>query len=318
MIKYQQILHAKALLTHQSFRQAAQAEHISQPAFSRSIANLEDTLGVVLFNRQRGNVTPTNYGDILEKYISLILNTTSELEREIGIHRGLLVGELNVAMAPFAAEMSGSKGLGALVSKYPKIRCRVTSSDWDDVEKLVLDRKADVGFAELYEAGKNKKLSTELIGQYQVVFFCRCGHPLLKNKQLVKEDLDEYPLALIKIPGRIAPVFPGVLYPEEHSSSMVPSIRVNDLAFARQVVLESDAFSVTTPYQIRKELKDNVVCILPFHKPWMALNYGFMYEKDRLLSPIAIKYMEIVRATERQVRKENSALLKEYLPDLAQ
>ena len=318
MVKYQQILHAKALLTHQSFRQAAKAEYISQPAFSRSIANLEDSLGVVLFNRQRGNITPTKYGDILEKHISLILNSTSELEREIGIHRDLLVGEINVAMAPFAAEMSGNKAFGSLISKHPQIRCRVTSSDWDDVEKLVLERKADVGFAELYEAEKNKKISTELIGHYQVVFFCRHGHPLLQNKQLGKEDLDEYPLALIKLPGRVASVFPGILYPEEHSSSMLPSIRVNDLALARQVVLESDAFSVSTPYQIRKELKENVVCILPFHEPWMALNYGFMYEKDRLLSPIAIKYMELVRVTESQVRKENSALLKEYLPDRLQ
>ena len=59
MIKYQQILHAQALLIHQSFRQAAKAEHITQPAFSRSIANLETTLEVELFNRHRGRVTPT-------------------------------------------------------------------------------------------------------------------------------------------------------------------------------------------------------------------------------------------------------------------
>lgn len=69
MIKYQQILHAQALLIHQSFRQAAKAEHITQFAFSRSIANLETTLEVELFNRHRGRVTPTIYGEILQKNI---------------------------------------------------------------------------------------------------------------------------------------------------------------------------------------------------------------------------------------------------------
>lgn len=165
------------------FRQAAKAEHITQPAFSRSIANLENSLGVVLFNRQRGKVTPTKYGEILEKHIYLILESTSELEREIAIHRDLLVGELSVAMAPFSAEMSGYKALGSLISEHPKIHCRVTSSDWDDVERLVQEKKADVGFAELYEAEKNKMISTELIGQYQVVFFCRYGHPLLRKNR---------------------------------------------------------------------------------------------------------------------------------------
>jgi DNA-binding transcriptional LysR family regulator len=125
--------------------------------------------------------TNTSFCKFLEKHISSILSSTSELEREITIHRDLLVGELNITMAPFAAEISGNNALGSLISKYPQIRCRVTSSDWYDVEKMVLERKADVGFAELYEAEKNKSLSTELIGQYQVVFFCRHGHPLFQK-----------------------------------------------------------------------------------------------------------------------------------------
>jgi DNA-binding transcriptional LysR family regulator len=66
MISYQQISHARALLEYGSFRKAAQVKNISQPAFSRSIANLENYLGVTLFNRQRGNITPTPYGEIIK------------------------------------------------------------------------------------------------------------------------------------------------------------------------------------------------------------------------------------------------------------
>jgi len=314
MIKYQQILHAQALLAHQSFRKAANSEHITQPAFSRSIANLESDLGVELFNRQRGRVTPTKYGEILKKHISLILASTTELEREIRIYRDGLVGELSIAMAPFPAEISGYRALGSLISEHPKIRCKVTAADWYDVERLVMKRKADIGFADLSEAVDNKMISTEPVGEHQVVFFCRCGHPLLKKKQIVKKDFDKYPLVLIRLPSRVAPFFPGVLYPEKYSTNMLPSVEVQDLALARQVVLNSDSFSTATPYQIKQELKEKTFCVIPFHKPWMTLNYGFMYEKNRLLSPAATKYMNFVRDTEKQVGRKNLTLLKQYLP----
>lgn len=314
MIKYQQILHAQALLSHQSFRQAAKAEHITQPAFSRSIANLETTLEVELFNRHRGRITPTIYGEILKKNIALILKATSELEREIAIHRDLLVGELNIAMAPFPAEISGYKALGSLISEHPKIRCKVTSSNWDDVERQVMERKADIGFAELSKALKNKMILTEPIAQHQVVFFCRHGHPMLKKKQIVKSDFHGYPSVGVKLPERAIPFFNGILSPEKHSTEMLPSVMVQDLAFARQIVLRSDAFCLAAPVQIQRELKEKIFCIIPFHEPWMTLNYGVMYEKDRLISPVAKKYMDFLKITEEQIKKENLALLKQYLP----
>ncbi|AUB80591.1 helix-turn-helix domain-containing protein [Candidatus Thiodictyon syntrophicum] len=60
MIKLQQLAHALALSRYGTFHRAAKAQHLSQPAFSRSIRALEESLGVALFDRQGAAVTPTH------------------------------------------------------------------------------------------------------------------------------------------------------------------------------------------------------------------------------------------------------------------
>jgi DNA-binding transcriptional LysR family regulator len=313
MIKYQQIIYALALLRHGKFRRAADAENISQPAFSRSIANLEDSLGVKLFNRQRGQVTPTPYGELFKKHSELILEATHELERDIILFKELGAGELSVAFAPYPAELSGHRAIGKLISEHPKIRCKVTSSDWYEVEKLVVERKADLGFSELSEAVNNDKLETEVIGQHQFVFFCRTGHPLLKKRRVTKKDFFNYPLVLIKLPIRIAPHFPGELFPEKDTSNMLPSIEIQDLYQSRQIISESNAFSAAAPFQIRRELESGEFSIIRFYEPWMTLKYGFMRERGRMLSPAASKFMTLVKEIELQVSIENKKLVEKFI-----
>jgi len=313
MIKYQQILHAQALLELGNFRKAAHAQNISQPAFSRSIANLEEYLGVKLFHRHPTGVSATVYGKILQKYSQQIVTSTSEFEREIRIIQGLGIGELSVALGPYPAELTGHRAVGRLISEYPELRCKVMVSDWLEVERLVFTRRADLGLAELSVASKNEYLEVEPIGKHRFVLFCRSGHPILRKKNISRKNLSPYPVVLIKLPIRMGPVFPGKFFAEENSSNMIPSVEIQDLALSRQIVAESDAISAATPFQIQKELAEGVFSIIPLSESWMVLNYGFIYVRDRALSPVAKKYMALLREFEVNVGARNSVLIEQYL-----
>jgi LysR family hydrogen peroxide-inducible transcriptional activator len=60
-----QLQYALAVAEHLSFRRAAEACHVSQPALSVQVAQLEELLGVVLFERDRKRVLPTPAGELL-------------------------------------------------------------------------------------------------------------------------------------------------------------------------------------------------------------------------------------------------------------
>jgi DNA-binding transcriptional LysR family regulator len=312
IVKNQQLINAHALLQFSSFRKAAHSQNMSQSAFSRSIANLEASLGVELFNRTASGVTPTIFGKILYKYSQQILTSTKELQREINIINGLKVGELSVALGPYPAELSGHKAVGRILAKSPKLRCKVVVTGWREVEEIVMARSVDLGLAELGEAQKNKYMELEEIGKHQFVFFCRPNHPVLKHKKISKVDLDIYPLVLIKLPERMEPFFPGLSFQDKGFDYVVPSVEIQELTLSRQIVAESDAISVATPLQIQNELQNGSFSVIPFFAPWMTLNYGFIYLRDRVLSPAARQYMEVVREIEEGIKVCNLTLMKNY------
>lgn len=317
MIKYQQLRHALALLEHGNFNKAAQTQNISQPAFSRSIAKLEQSLGVKLFHRHPTGVTTTVYVKILNKYTLQIMTATHDLEREIKIAQGLGVGKLSVALGSYPAELSGHRALGRLISLFPELRCKVTVSSWYEVERLVLNHTVDLGLAETSTTKKNKYLANEPIGSHQCILFCRANHPILDKKYISKKDLNRFPVVLMKVPGRVAPHFPGKLFPEKNTANMIPSVEIGDITLSRQIVTESDAYSAATPLQIKNELEKGIFSVIPFKAPELFLNYGFMYLRDRALSPAAERYMDLVREIEHEVDERNQALIKRYYPDLA-
>lgn len=67
-----------------------------------------------------------------------------------------------------------------------------------------------------------------------------------------------------------------------------------------QVVLESDAISPSPPILFEREIKSGILVQLNFQKPWLRLNYGFIFLRDRTLSPAAkafINEVEILEAS---------------------
>lgn len=312
MINLKQLINAKAVIKQLNFRKAANAQNISQPALSRSIAGLEESLGVKLFDRNNAGVSMTVYGQTLDKYSEQILTSVNELEREIKIIKECGLGELSIALGPYPAEISGHRAIGKLVSASPNLRCKVVVSGWQQVENLVVNHQIDLGLAELSQV-KNKYIETEPLAKHQAAVFCRSEHPLLKIKNISKTDLASYPLVMTEVPARVVTHLPGKIFYEPGSEKAFPSIEVEDLTLSRQIVRESDAISVAIPLQIEHELENQIFSIIPYELTHLYTNYGFMYLRDRTLSPAATRFMDFVRDLENDTDIRNRELLKHYL-----
>ena len=315
MIKLQQLAHAVALSRHGSFNRAAEAQHISQPALSRSIRGLEESLGVLLFDRQAPGIMPTLYGESLLRRATALLDDAAELEREIALLQGLEAGSISVALGAYAAELSGQRAVGELVRQHPNLRCRVKLCGLRLLAEQVVQRALDLGLAEISTQRDVERLQVEPIGQHEMVFYCRRGHPLLSRRQVSKSDLDAFPLASIRVPPRGASLLPGRWQLDADTGDLVPQAEVNDLATAHTIVRASDAFGVATPLQIEPWLRSGELRVLPYRAPWLKLDYGFISLRRRLLSPAAERFMEIVREIEADLAPRNRALIDDIFPN---
>jgi DNA-binding transcriptional LysR family regulator len=309
MITLKQLRHAMAVAQHCNFHRAAEAENISQPALSRSIRALEELLGVPLFDRQGASVEVTLYGKVLLQRAGNALVETEELQREIQLLKGLETGDLKIAMGVYAADMSAGRAAGELVARHPGICCRLKLASWKDLAALVTTRKVDLGIGEISTLETEPELTVEPVGRHRVILFCRRGHPLAGRARLSADDLSAYPTVAPRLPPRAVGLFPGRTRLDRVTGDLLPSIEVDDLASARLVISTSHAFGVATPVQIEPWLRSGEFEVLAFDAPWLELHYGFIYLRNRMLSPAAEAYMELVRRTEQEVSKRNQALI---------
>lgn len=298
-----QLEYVQALAEHRHFGRAAESLYISQPALTRSIQSLERSLGVRLFDRhRRGGVEPTQFGRLLLERGQDILLRKDELIRELTLMQGLEIGELSVSAGLYPAEMSVHKAVGRMIRKHPNVKCRITLRNWRRATEDVLNRKADIALAETSEAEKDERLSIEGVGQHRFIFFCRRGHPILKVRRITMDELFAFPWVSTRAPARITRFFPKALGSagsiDKTYGDFLSSILVDSFAAAKQVILESDGIGAAPPVVIAKQLDDGELCEIPFQAPWMRLNYGFIYLRDRSLSAAATAFISEVKAIE--------------------
>jgi DNA-binding transcriptional LysR family regulator len=196
------------------------------------------------------------------------------------------------------------------------LQLRVQLRNWRDVERVVRDRQADIGFGEIGHLMDAPGLRVEPVGRHELVFFCRAGHPLLARETISVEDLDGYPFAGVPIPSRAAHLFPRNCRIDVTSGDLVPPILVEDLTAVRTLVANSDAFGSATPVQLEPWLRSGELAVVPFRASWLRLDYGFIFLASRSLTPAAAAFTTLVREIERDVEERNRALADELLHGL--
>lgn len=295
-----------ALAEHRHFGRAAQALGVTQPALSMMIRNVERELKVRLFDRARGQVTPTPYGEAAVRRCRELLASAEEMVREVDVLRGLGAGSLVVSCGTFPAEISGHRAVGRLVAAHPGLTCSVRVNEWHRTTHPVIAREADVALAEVSAAEADPRLVAELIGTHAGAFFCRPGHPLLQVESPTLRQIAAYPWALMSLPPRVFAALPEPVSAagrlDDARERFIPAVHVETLQAAKEIVRASDAVSAAPPILIDDDVLAGRLAVIPFAAPWLRLNYGFIYLRDRTLSPAARAFMAEVRAVEAELR----------------
>ena len=303
ILDIREIQHVTAIGRFRNFARAAESLDISQPALSKSIRTIEESLGVRLFDRSRKGVSPTAFGEIILSASGPLLRGVDEVLAEIRRVRGLEAGTLRIGAGSFALDMSVSEAVTRMAKHHPSLHLRVVLDDWESLTRKVMAGSLDVAVAEVTAAEQESQLSVERIGEHGGVFYCRSGHPLLSRRQVTFEDISGFPFAMSPLPGRVAPFFErigaaGRIDPA--SGQFLPAITVDSVGLMRRAVRETDAISWAPKALIASELRDDSFVALPFAPPWARLNYGIFRRADRPVTPAMEMFFVELRAVEKK------------------
>lgn len=315
-LELQSLRQVIALAEHGSFVRAAAALHISQPALSRSIQNLERRFGSMLFTRTRGGVVPTDLGRLYVERARDVLRLADELDREAVTRGALGVGRVSVGGGPYPAESFLGPATVRFIEQYPRIQVQLHARDWDELLHELRSRELDFFVAETSTLQREPDLEVEpLPSAHSLYFVARSGHPLARRRSVGIEEALAYPfVAPSRIPPRVLdPMMAAhrASVPHLRDAHPLPSIQCNGLAPAKQIIADSDVISATILSCIAGELERGQFVLLGT-APWLHLNYGVVSLKNRPWSQAAEKFLEFVKQAERVAATEERRLRDRY------
>lgn len=171
-----QLQYAVAVAESLSFRKAAERCHVSQPSLSAQLAQMEQALGVRLFERDRRRVLVTAAGRELIERARLILRETDDLENLAHRSRDPLSGTLRIGVIPTISSYLLPRLTAALRETYPRLTVL-----WVEDKTQILVRSLEGGMldAALLALEANiGDVERGIIGPDPFVLATPVGHPL--------------------------------------------------------------------------------------------------------------------------------------------
>jgi DNA-binding transcriptional LysR family regulator len=184
-----------AVAQQRHFRRAAERLHLSQPAVSRHIAELEDELGVRLFDRSTREVIPTDTGRYLESAIERVLDELEEVLDHVHSEGERRRGKIRIAAVPTLSASLMPACIADCAREYPELAIQLH----DQAQTLVLDsvRGGEVDFGVAIEPPEAGDFDSEVIMRDPFCLACHPSHPLARHKTVSWKKLQGQPLVLL-------------------------------------------------------------------------------------------------------------------------
>jgi len=181
----------KAVIEHGTIRRAAAVLHVSQPAMSKMIANLETDADLVLFDRLRGRLAPTLRGMRLYDEIDRIFSGVQQVENAVDAIRREDKGRIAIGVMPALSGSFVQQVTMGLLQRHPQAFCVVESRSSQRIAEWLLTRKLDVGLVS--SDVDNPYLASESLMEHPLVCIMPAGHALAAKSLVQPADLDGLP-----------------------------------------------------------------------------------------------------------------------------
>jgi DNA-binding transcriptional LysR family regulator len=312
MFELRHLRHALGLAEHRNFARAALALHITQSALSRSIQSLEETMGVILFDRSHGGVEPTIYGQLLLKNARDLDLAARDLQREMELAKGMSSGELKIGVGPWGAAMLAGAVVGAMSVQYPQLRLTLVMGPWKELPARLHTREIDLAIINISDTRPNDEIELQTLLPHPALLLCRAHHPLTQRSAPTARDVFEFPMAAPNLPEgtseKILSHLPVALRAAVLKRGLM-NITCDSSSVLKSVIAHSDALTVMNAFMALDELRSGKLVALPGINMGVGGQFGVMRLRRRSLSTAAQRFMELLQAHDAALFQEEEAFL---------
>ncbi len=293
-LKTRQLLLLIALDDEGTLMRAAEVLCMTQPAASKQLKELEDMLGIALFERLPRGMEPTIYGESMIRHARMALTSLARAHEDIVALRAGLAGQVDVgsimtpAMRLLPCAITRVKKLAPLL----RIGVQVESS------MVLLERlqrgNFDFLLARMTGPSDNADLQYEELAAEPVVVVARIAHPLAGRARLSLHELASAPW-IMPPPGSI---LRQRFDQQFHNAGLEPPgdvVDTSEIVLITSMLQMSDALNVMSADVALRYQELGLLTVLPIELACQMDPYGIIRRRDRLLSPGAELLLQAIR-----------------------
>ncbi len=297
--------HFQLLVALDDYRQigkVAALMNVTTPAVSKTLTELEEGLGMKLFERSVRGVTPTAFGECMIRGAKMMLRGLAAVGAELHALSHGVTGKIRIGVLPSSAISLLPASLLKLKKLSPATPAIVREATMDVLLHEMRSGSIELILGTLPVRKADTDVDEEVLFEDQTTVVVRSGHPLALRESLDWIDLSPYPWilppegSLLREP--LSQWFRDSGLPEPPNV-----IETLSLSFIRSYLAHSDAIA-TMPASTSKELaKSRFVEVLPLPLPSLVRPVGLLWSMGRPLSPSARLFRECLRKVIEQQRE---------------
>jgi len=287
-----------AVMEEGSETAAARRLHVSQPAVTRTLRDIENIVGRALFFRTTRGMIATSPGELLYKRAKLSLAEIRALMEDLANRRGSLVGRVVVGVLPLCATLLVPRAITRLLVSYPEVKVRVIEGRYEPLRAALIRGDVDVVVGALRPF--SAELRQEVLFIDNLVVISRPGHPVLDKPASLLRNLAN---AQWVIPAEATPARDRFDQMFHDIGLDVPprAIESGSLATVRALLLESDRISVASPHQVYYELQHGLLTAHAIELGNTDRHIGFAVRSNFRPTHAVERFMEEIRAVSHQL-----------------
>lgn len=286
-------------------RKAAEQLHMSQPAVSKAIADLEASLGVRLFDRSRRGVEPTVYGRTLVKHGRLLFDGLSQAAGEIEFLSDPSTGELSFGCSETISAGLAAAVVAKLTARAPRLVFNVESGEAPVLLLHFLrERSCELVMARPYAGAHEPDLEVTPLFKERMTVVVGPTHRHANRRKLSLAELAEDRWILSR--NELMPGSPIVVAFEREGFDMPQSRVISGSLNLRYALLATGrAVTVVPNSLLHFSPNRGALKLLPIDLPSWEQATSILTLKGRTLSPVAGLFMDAAQELARGVRVDD-------------
>ncbi|MBU0656766.1 MAG: LysR family transcriptional regulator [Gammaproteobacteria bacterium] len=287
-----QVFHAVARLL--SFTKAAEVLHMTQPAVTFQIRQLEDQFDTRLFDRTHNRVSLTEAGRVVFEYAEKIFELYGEMENAIREMTNDISGSLTIGASTTISEYMLPALLGEFNSQNPDVRLRLRVSNTEGIVSMVENNVIDLGVVE--GLVNNKNLLVEVCRKDDLVLIVPPKHALADRKSVKLKDVMTYAFICREEGSGTREVILDYMYSlgmDKHA--MNNCLELGSPEAVKGAVEAGMGLTIVSRASISKELKLGSLVAVPLDPP-LSRDFSFVRQRQKFKVRAMEELLEFARS----------------------